>query len=79
VRDPDTMPSPAEDGPPLPAARAFVVQLRGEAEVGRGHWVGRIAHVVSGQSARFETLSELVTFIERTLAARDASGAPHEE
>jgi hypothetical protein len=59
----------ADDDRPLPAARAFVVQLRAEAKVGRGHWVGRVVHVVSGQSSRFETLPELVAFIEGRLEA----------
>ena len=59
------------DDRPLPATRAFVVQLRGDAEVGRGRWAGRIAHVVSGRAAHFETLAELVAFIERVLATRE--------
>lgn len=56
---------------PLPAARAFVVQLRGDAHVGRGRWAGRIAHVVSGRAAHFESLDGLVAFIERVLADRE--------
>jgi hypothetical protein len=70
------MTSRAGDDRPLPAARAFVVQLRGEAEVARGHWVGRIAHVVSGRTAHFETLPELVAFIERVLAGRGVERPP---
>jgi hypothetical protein len=60
-------PTAAHDQP-LPAARAFVVQLRAEADVGRGHWVGRVVHLVSAQSSRFETLPDLVAFIEGHLA-----------
>jgi hypothetical protein len=70
---------PAGDDRPLPAARAFVVQLRGEAEVARGHWVGRVAHVVSGRTTHFETLRELVAFIERVLASGEPPPEPPEE
>ena len=53
---------------PLPAERAFVVQLRVEAAVEQGHYAGRVEHVVSGQSAHFGTLEELLAFMARVLA-----------
>jgi hypothetical protein len=65
------MSEPETHDRPLPATRAFVVQLRAEAQVGRGVWTGRIAHVVSGRTAHFETLDELIAFIERVLANRE--------
>jgi hypothetical protein len=52
---------------PLPAERAFVVQLHVEANVARQHMVGRVVHVVSGQTAHFDTLDALLTFIDRVL------------
>lgn len=69
------MTSPAADDRPLPAARAFVVQLRASADVVRGHWAGRVVHVVSGASAPFETLEELMGFVDRTLAGSRADGS----
>ena len=69
------MGSPAEDDSPLPAARAFVVQLRASADVARGRFVGRVVHVVSGASASFETLEAMVEFVERTLAGRAEESA----
>jgi hypothetical protein len=70
------MTSPAENEPALPAVRAFVVQLQGEAAIASGHWVGRIVHVVSGRSTHFATLPELVGFIEHVLAGNGASALP---
>jgi hypothetical protein len=52
---------------PLPAERAFVVQLHVEADVAQQHMVGRVVHVVSGQTAHFDTLDALLTFIDRVL------------
>ena len=52
---------------PLPAERAFVVQLHVEADVAQQHMVGRVVHVVSGQTAHFATLAALLTFIDRVL------------
>ena len=53
--------------PSLPARRAFVVQVHAEAQVERGHFKGRVEHVVSHQAAHFESLEELVTFITRVV------------
>ena len=52
---------------PLPAERAFVVQLHVEADVAQQHMVGRVVHVVSGQTVHFDTLDALLTFIDRVL------------
>ena len=52
---------------PLPAERAFVVQLHVEADVAQQRMVGRVVHVVSGQTAHFDTLESLLTFIDRVL------------
>lgn len=59
-------------GAPLPAARAFVVQLRGETEPAGELFVGRAEHVASGTAARFSSAGELIAFITRMLAPDDA-------
>ena len=61
---------------PLPAQRAFVVQLHATAAVAQGQLAGRVEHVVSGQATHFHTLDELLTFMARVLAALDT--APEE-
>ena len=58
-----SLPTPAGIDRPLPVRRAFVLQLRADAEVGRGVLVGRIEHVASGRVAHFESLAELLRFI----------------
>lgn len=50
------------EGPPLPAARAFVVHLHGAAEPARSALIGRVEHIVSAESAHFDTLDELLRF-----------------
>jgi len=48
---------------------AFVVQFRRESDVGRGHLVGRVEHVESGEVAHFRSLEELLNFVGRVLRA----------
>jgi hypothetical protein len=50
--------------------RAFVVQLRAETDVAAGRLVGRVEHVVSGQTATFQTLEGLLAFFAQMLAER---------
>jgi hypothetical protein len=52
---------------PLPAERAFVVQLHAEADMARGRVMGRAVHVVSGQATHFDSLADLLTFMDRVL------------
>jgi hypothetical protein len=54
----------------LPADRAFVLQFRTEADVQHGQFDGRIEHVVSGQTALFHSLEELVEFLSHVLPSR---------
>lgn len=61
-----------ETGAPLPAARAFVVQLRGAMEPAGELFVGRAEHMASGTAVRFSSADELIAFITRTLAPEDA-------
>ena len=59
---------PADESP-LSPRRAFVVQLREQANVESNQWVGRIEHVTSGQATHFQSLEELRVFIVRVLAS----------
>ena len=58
---------------PLPAQRAFVVQLHATAAVAQGQLAGRVEHVVSGQAAHFHTLDELLAFMARVLTTLDTA------
>jgi hypothetical protein len=62
----------SEHDRPLPAERAFVVQLHVEADMARGRVLGRAVHVVSGQVTHFDSLEALLTFIDRVLTSLHA-------
>ncbi len=51
----------------LPVERAFVVQLTAETSLTADLLTGRVEHVLSGQTARFHSLTELVTFFAQVL------------
>jgi hypothetical protein len=68
---------PSRGARPLPAERAFVVQLHVETDVAQGRFAGRIEHVVSGQATHFDTLEGLLAFIERVITGLRAE--PPEE
>jgi len=53
------------------ADRAFVVQLSAASDLRRRRLSGRIEHVVSGTSAHFRSLEQLLGFIRRLV--RDAT------
>jgi hypothetical protein len=58
---------PADTIHPLPAQRAFLVQVHAEAEVAQGRLEGRVEHVVSGQATHFASPEELLAFMARVL------------
>jgi hypothetical protein len=58
---------PSGSNRPLPMELAFVVQLHVETEVAWGRIIGHVEHVPSEQAAHFDTLEDLLTFIERVL------------
>jgi len=58
-------------GAPLPAERAFVVQLRAATATAGELFVGRAEHMASGSAARFSSAAELIAFITRILAGDD--------
>jgi len=62
------MTPPAEPAHPLPAQRAFVVQVHAQAEVAQGRLAGRVEHVMSGQATHFASPEELLAFIARVLS-----------
>jgi hypothetical protein len=80
---------PTQEGPmmtdgrpraPLPLERAFVVQLRADADLGSGAISGRIEHLSSGAAALFDSVDELIAWmhgaIVRTSSTRSPRGAP---
>jgi hypothetical protein len=62
------MPQQQTGQAPLSVHWAFVVHLRTSSDAARGQVDGRVEHVVSGQSAHFNSLEELLAFMARVLA-----------
>ena len=56
--------------PGLPAERAFVIQLRADADLARGIVRGRIEHVLTGTATQFESLAQLVGCMQDVVAQR---------
>jgi hypothetical protein len=48
---------------PLPAERAFVLQLSADAEIASRRLAGRVEHVTSGESTHFQSLEQLLGFL----------------
>jgi hypothetical protein len=46
-----------------------VVQVHTDAMVEQGHVWGRVEHIVSGRATYFQTMEELVQFIEQVLTS----------
>ena len=63
----------------LPAERAFVVQLRADADLAGGVISGRVEHVVSGAAALFESMEQLITCMRDALAQRCGTSACGED
>ncbi len=61
-------PARAETAATLPTERAFVVQVRSNADLERGVVAGRVEHVVSGAATPFESLQHLVDFMRDAVA-----------
>jgi hypothetical protein len=59
---------------PLPFERAFVVQLRADADVLGGAVSGRAEHLSSGAAAVFESVDELIAWMGEAIA-RDSTRA----
>ena len=56
--------------PSLPSNRAFVVQLRRDADVEQGDFRGRVEHFTSGEATHFESDKELLAFITHVVTAQ---------
>ena len=56
----------------LPAERAFVVQLRADADLARGLVRGRLEHLTTGAAAVFESIDELIRCMRDAMAPRPA-------
>ena len=52
---------------PLSVHWAFVVHFRLSTDIAQGRIAGLVEHVVSGQSAHFDSLEELLAFVARVL------------
>jgi len=56
--------------PSLPSNRAFVVQLRWDADIEHGDVRGRVEHFTSREASHFESVEELMAFITRVVVAQ---------
>ena len=61
------MQKPKASGSPLSVHRAFVVQFRSETDAAHGRIAGRIEHVVSQQTAPFQSWAEMQAFMAQVL------------
>jgi hypothetical protein len=61
----------------LPPRRTFVVKISADADP--VHVVGRVEHVTSGNSTRFEAIDELEAFIAETLNQEEVPATPPQE
>jgi hypothetical protein len=52
----------------LPRRRAFLLQYSGDADPGRARYRGRIEHVESGRSQRFDCQEEIEKFVASVLS-----------
>jgi len=48
---------------------AFVIQFRETTDIAAGRVEGKIEHISSYQSARFQSVEDLMAFVSRVLAA----------
>ena len=63
-------PEPALRPPKLSIHRAFLVRLYPDTRIGLRRIQGQVEHVVSGTSVEFQSVEELLGFMNRMLAAR---------
>ena len=56
-----------QEEPDLVRRRAFIVQFRAETDLAQARCAGRVEHVVSGQATHFQSLEELLAFLQRIL------------
>ena len=61
------MPQQQPKKTPLSVHHAFVVHFRTNTDLAHGQIAGRVEHVVSGQSVHFDSLEDLLAFLDRVL------------
>jgi len=66
-------PAHSESGRQLPSSRAFIVQLP-DGDLGDKPCRGRVEHVRSGRSTRFEDLDRLAQFFATVLSTEGQQG-----
>ena len=59
----------------LPAERAFVLHLRGDAGGAEEPLAGRVEHITSGRTRHFDSLEELVAFLREVVGRLGKSPA----
>ncbi len=64
-----------ENGPALPAWKAFAIQFSRGSGGGDRAFSGRVEHLQSGRRTKFESRGELVETLERMLDALDEPSA----
>ena len=72
---PPQLPVHTTSDAPLPAERAFVVQLRAQGDSSGHLFVGRVEHIATGAEARFSSAEDLIAFITDVLAPAATRGA----
>ncbi len=63
--DPTPRPVIPASQAPLPAELAFVVQLRRAPAASGEPLIGRVEHIASGETLRFDSAAALITFISK--------------
>jgi len=61
----------------LSMVRAFVVQFRPDASVEQCRLAGRVEHLRTGDAAHFESLEELLRFMEHHIEADRLASSDH--
>ncbi len=71
------MQSPSRQRGPFPLEHAFVVQFAVDTALDAEHMTGRVEHLLSGRSARFQSLAMLQSFVARVLEEENPSSFNH--
>lgn len=58
-----------DDVPLFPSERAFLVHFVKERAVAPGEWRGRVEHVVTGRSTKFNSSQDILAFMEEVLGS----------
>ena len=64
--------APGQSGSSLPVSRSFVVQFTSDTAPTSQCFRGRVEHIDSGRSQRFDSLDNLVAFLTEALEANES-------